>query len=153
MNVINMLFIYLISIGIVNVDYGESKINIYSAEIQYNDIIIYLEGNAVYYQFPAIFSIYLDESRSFRCSIQIRGQIENMKQYLFGTELNNQSGIVCVRNDQQLRERMASHQGSLIITNIEDDLIYGEIEARLIGAISEIEYILNGRFVSVPGSK
>ena len=153
MNIINLIFVYLFTLGIINVDNDVSKINIYSAVIQYEDIIVHLEGNAVYYQFPTIFSIYLDESRSFKCSIQIRDQIVNIKQYLFGTELNNQSGIVCVRNDQKLRERMASHQGSLIITNIEDDLIYGVVEARLIGAVSEIEYILNGRFVSVPRSK
>jgi len=126
--------------------------NLYTAKMIYDNTVVHLGGTAEHYQFPVMFSIYFEESNAFNCSIHIRDVSIDLKEYVFGTEINNRSGIVCVRKDPYRNERIASYQGSLLIEKIESDLIYGVIDARLTGAVSETEYIFKVRFVSAINS-
>lgn len=123
----------------------------YTLELGYADTVIATAGSSEFVMFPSMVSIYFERMETIKCSIHIRVDETGVeiKQYNFGAKYSNGSGIVCTKDDDLSKERIASFEGVLEITEVNRDRISGSFEANLMGAISGAEYTLKGDFISV----
>ncbi len=130
---------------------SQEKGGIFHMEVAVDSEAFDLNGTSDFMITPSSLSIYLKTDDDGRCAIHLL----NMKKgpevgsYKAGVSDSVRTSIVCVFERLEPKERTISQKGSLIINEISEDVIKGEVDISLEGGISKKKYHLKGEFESI----
>jgi len=109
-----------------------------------------LSGYSEFGRTPSSYSIYL-RSDDGRCALHFLNMKTPLRQDIYQVEEKEdaRTAMVCVLNEADPVERMASISGKVEITRIEREIIAGNFSMILKGGVTETEYEISGQFESL----
>ncbi len=118
----------------------------FSIVLQADNCEISLSGEAHYHRTPSSISIYMPDGERGRCAIHLLNFSKHPTEGTYDVETPGdvRTAALCVLEERETRERIASESGSFTITHVSEKLIEGYVEMVLIGGVTGKRYELSG---------